>query len=66
MASDSPKTIRVAAVQAEPEWNDLQKGVDKTVRLITELARMALMSWVSPKFGYLAIPGTGDETYKVF
>ncbi|KAI0198227.1 nitrilase [Astrocystis sublimbata] len=36
MTSESPKTVRVAAVQAEPEWNDLQKGVDKTVRLIAE------------------------------
>ncbi|GAW18440.1 hypothetical protein ANO14919_079160 [Xylariales sp. No.14919] len=36
MSSDSPKTTRVAAVQAEPEWNDLRKGVDKTIRLITE------------------------------
>ncbi|KAI0550054.1 nitrilase [Xylaria curta] len=39
MASDSPKTIRVAAIQAEPEWNDLQKGVDKTIRLITEAGK---------------------------
>lgn len=36
MSNDAPKTIRVAAVQAEPEWNDLQKGVEKTIRLITE------------------------------
>lgn len=36
MSSDAPKTIRVAAVQAEPEWNNLQKGVEKTIRLITE------------------------------
>ncbi|KAI0855550.1 nitrilase [Xylaria cubensis] len=39
MVSDSPKTTRVAAVQAEPEWNDLQKGVDKTVRLIAEAGK---------------------------
>ena len=30
------KSIRVAAVQAEPEWNHLQKGVEKTIRLIKE------------------------------
>ncbi len=36
MSSSSPKNIRVAAVQAEPEWNDLQKSVDKTIRLIAE------------------------------
>ncbi|KAI0970137.1 nitrilase [Xylaria arbuscula] len=36
MSGDNPKTIRVAAIQAEPEWNDLQKGVDKAIRLITE------------------------------
>ncbi|KAL4875016.1 carbon-nitrogen hydrolase [Aspergillus karnatakaensis] len=36
MATSTPKTIRVAAVQAEPEWNNLQKGVDKTIKLIAE------------------------------
>ncbi|KAI1357378.1 nitrilase [Xylaria arbuscula] len=36
MGSNSLKVVRVAAVQAEPEWNDLQKGVDKTIRLIKE------------------------------
>ena len=30
--------VRVAAVQAEPEWNDLQKGVDKVIKLIKEAA----------------------------
>lgn len=31
-----PKTTRVAAVQAEPAWNDLQGGVDKVCALIAE------------------------------
>ncbi|KAL2823395.1 carbon-nitrogen hydrolase [Aspergillus cavernicola] len=36
MTETTPNPIRVAAVQAEPEWNDLQKGVEKTIRLIKE------------------------------
>ncbi|KAI5242543.1 hypothetical protein E4T43_04760 [Aureobasidium subglaciale] len=28
--------VRVAAIQAEPEWNDLQAGVDKAIKLIKE------------------------------
>ncbi|KAL5334413.1 nitrilase [Aspergillus crustosus] len=36
MSTETPKTVRVAAVQAEPEWNNLQKAVDKTIRLIKE------------------------------
>lgn len=39
MSNDGPKTIRVAAVQAEPEWNNLQKGVEKTIRLIIEAGK---------------------------
>ncbi|RAH54478.1 nitrilase [Aspergillus piperis CBS 112811] len=39
MSHDGPKTIRVAAVQAEPEWNNLQKGVEKTIRLIIEAGK---------------------------
>ncbi|OKL56108.1 hypothetical protein UA08_08685 [Talaromyces atroroseus] len=30
------KTVRVAAIQAEPVWNDLQGGVDKSIKLIQE------------------------------
>lgn len=30
------KTVKLAAIQAEPVWNDLQGGVDKTIALIKE------------------------------
>jgi hypothetical protein len=30
------KLVRVAAIQAEPEWNDLQAGVTKSIKLIAE------------------------------
>lgn len=32
------KQIRVAAIQAEPVWNDLQGGVDKAIAYIQEAA----------------------------
>lgn len=32
------KKIRVAAVQAEPAWNDLEGGVDKAIAIINEAA----------------------------
>ncbi|HKU31352.1 MAG TPA: nitrilase-related carbon-nitrogen hydrolase, partial [Arthrobacter sp.] len=34
--SDYSKKLRVAAVQAEPVWNDLNGGVDKTIQLMRE------------------------------
>lgn len=35
----SPKqTVKVAAIQAEPAWNDLQGGVAKSIALIEEAA----------------------------
>lgn len=34
----SAKTIKVAAVQAEPEWNDLEAGVNKTIAYIENAA----------------------------
>ncbi|KAE9277031.1 hypothetical protein PF008_g28949, partial [Phytophthora fragariae] len=34
----SESIVRVAAVQAEPEWLDLQAGVKKTCSLIAEAA----------------------------
>ncbi len=33
------KTVKVAAVQAEPAWNDLQGGVAKVISLIQEAAK---------------------------
>ncbi|KAL1628492.1 hypothetical protein SLS56_005837 [Neofusicoccum ribis] len=36
--SKSPSTIRVAVTQAEPEWLDLEKAVQKTCALIEEAA----------------------------
>lgn len=33
------KTVKVAAVQAEPMWNDLQGGVTKTISIINEAAK---------------------------
>ncbi|GES63185.1 cyanide hydratase [Aspergillus terreus] len=35
----SDKPIRVAAIQAEPAWNDLEAGVDKAIALIQEAAQ---------------------------
>jgi hypothetical protein len=32
------KTVKVAAIQAEPVWQDLQGGVDKSIRLIQDAA----------------------------
>ena len=32
----SGKTVRVAAVQAEPAWNDLEGGVEKVIAIINE------------------------------
>lgn len=32
------KKVKVAAVQAEPVWNDLKGGVAKTIKLIQEAA----------------------------
>jgi hypothetical protein len=39
MSSEAPKTVRVAAVQAEPVWNDLQGGVEKTIGIIGEASK---------------------------
>lgn len=36
--TDYTKTFRAAAVQAEPVWNDLQGGIDKTIALAAEAA----------------------------
>jgi len=33
-----PSTVRIAVTQAEPEWLDLDKSVEKTLRLIKEAA----------------------------
>lgn len=38
MADTLPKSVKIAAVQAEPAWNDLQGGVEKTCSLIKEAA----------------------------
>ena len=32
------RTVRVAAVQAEPVWNDLEGGVKKVISIIEEAA----------------------------
>lgn len=32
------KTVKIAAIQAEPVWNDLQGGVDKAIAYIQEAA----------------------------
>ncbi|KAA1478694.1 carbon-nitrogen hydrolase [Dentipellis sp. KUC8613] len=37
-SNSDPRKFKVAAVQAEPAWLDLQGGVDKTIRLVTEAA----------------------------
>lgn len=33
------KAVKVAAIQAEPAWNDLQGGVTKSISLIQEAAK---------------------------
>lgn len=33
-----PRKVKVAAIQAEPCWNDLEAGVAKTISLINEAA----------------------------
>ena len=33
------KTVRVGAVQAEPEWLDLEASIDKTIDLIKQAGR---------------------------
>lgn len=38
MVVETPKTIRVAVTQHEPEWLDMPSAVDKTCRLIAEAA----------------------------
>jgi predicted amidohydrolase len=34
----SAKTVKVAAIQAEPVWNDLEGGVNKAIAYIEEAA----------------------------
>lgn len=34
----SGKNVRIAAIQAEPVWNDLEGGVNKAIALIEEAA----------------------------
>ncbi|ROZ52772.1 carbon-nitrogen hydrolase family protein [Rhodococcus sp. WS1] len=36
--SDYTKTFRAAAVQAEPVWNDIDGGIDKTIALVSQAA----------------------------
>lgn len=38
-STNSATHVRVAVTQAEPEWLDLDKTVEKTCRLISEAAR---------------------------
>ncbi|EXJ93640.1 hypothetical protein A1O1_02032 [Capronia coronata CBS 617.96] len=38
-ASTPKKTVKIAAVQAEPAWNDLQGGVNKVVSIVQEAAK---------------------------
>ena len=33
-----PRMVRVAAIQAEPAWNDLEAGVNKSIALIEQAA----------------------------
>lgn len=35
----SAKPVKIAAIQAEPVWNDLQGGVDKAIAYIQEAAK---------------------------
>lgn len=35
----SGQKVRIATIQAEPEWNNLQAGVDKAIALIEEAGK---------------------------
>ena len=37
--SSNNKTVKIATIQAEPVWNDLQGGVDKAIALIKEAGK---------------------------
>lgn len=39
MSAPENKTVKIAAVQAEPAWNDLQGGVNKAIALIKEAGK---------------------------
>lgn len=36
MSTPTKKTVKIATIQAEPAWNDLQGGVNKAIALIKE------------------------------
>ncbi|KAK0225492.1 hypothetical protein IW262DRAFT_1456564 [Armillaria fumosa] len=50
-------TFKVAAIQAEPAWCDLQGGVDKTIRIIREASSEGLKSSVFRSSSSQAIHG---------
>lgn len=39
MMSTPENTVKIAAIQAEPVWNDLQGGVNKAISLIKEAGK---------------------------
>lgn len=39
MSAPYNKTVKIAAIQAEPVWNDLQGGVEKAISLIKEAGK---------------------------
>lgn len=39
MGSLAEKKVRVAAVQAEPAWNDLQAGIEKVISVLGDAGK---------------------------
>lgn len=50
--------VKVAAVQAEPAWNDLRGGVAKTISLIKEAGANSANVVGFPETFILGIPGS--------
>jgi nitrilase len=51
------QVLRVAVTQAEPEWLDLQKSVQKTVALISEAAQGGAKLVAFPECWVTGYPG---------
>ncbi|KAF4615866.1 hypothetical protein G7Y89_g15249 [Cudoniella acicularis] len=49
--------VRLGAVQAEPAWNDLQAGIEKTCRLIEDASQLRINVLVFPEVWIPGYPG---------
>lgn len=57
MGSHSTPTIRIAAVQAEPEWLNLEAAVEKTCNLIKEASESGVRIIAFPECWIPGYPG---------